>query len=128
MQIKRVLDLDSRTSEGAKSVQDVIRKMKAIDLSNCPSDFNQAYVVHIGAWEGMRLVESEASKWSERYDSGGAFVSAFIRGMVCDFGMVKESEEAKSRILEMNQRASDDIRRTFTEVKRIAVGYGVTAP
>lgn len=46
--------------------------------------------------------------------------------MVFDFGIVGESQQERSRIMQMNQKASDDIRSTFIRVRQTAVEHGAT--
>ena len=64
--IEHVLELDHRYGQemqqqvaaGANRVQAVAavaEKMRAIDLSGCPSDFREAYVRHAAAWRAMAL-------------------------------------------------------------------------
>lgn len=126
--IERVLAEDSHTADNFTTVEDVVQRMRAIDISQCPTDFQQAYIAHIGAWEKMLLVEWEARQWKERYDSDDAMVEAFLRGLVFDFGIIGESEEARNRVLAMYQKASQDIQSTFSRVQQIAVGYGARLP
>lgn len=120
--IEHVLAEDARINENIANR--IVQKMRSIDISQCPSDFQQAYVAHIGAWEEKSLAENEAIQWSKRYNSDNAKTEAFMRGLVNDFGIIGESNKERDRIRAMNQKAWQSINSTFTRVEQIAVGYG----
>ena len=107
--IERVLAADRGTSQNASSVAEIVQRMRAIDMSGCPVDFRQAYLAHIDAWVEMAAVEDAAAQWKVNYDSRQAMVEAFMRGLVFDLGILRESDDARNRVLEMNRRASLDI-------------------
>ncbi len=124
-----VLEQDKRAEQGASSVAEYVRNQGSISLLNCPSDFTMAYRRHQAAWEDMEAVEEEAKYFQKRYNSGGAFLEAFLRGMILDFSMVGDADEAGKRVRNHYQTANKAIKDTFHEVLNIAESYGVdTAP
>ena len=88
--IERVLQADKGTSQ-ATSVAEVVSRMRAIDMTDCPNDFKAAYLAHIHAWESMAIVERKAIALKNESESTGAMVEAFIRGVLLDpFGKANE--------------------------------------
>ena len=127
--IEHVLQRDTTTTKGVKTVADIVVRMKTIDLSGCPNDFRAAYTTHIHAWELMAEVEKEAIAYKANFESAGAFVEAFIRGAMMDpFGKAKESYAAKKELKANYQKASTQVRNTFHRVEEIAVSYGASLP
>lgn len=126
--IEQVLKADSKTSEGATTVAEIAIRMRAIDLKGCPTEFVSAYIAHVHAWEEAATVEREFAEFSERYNSGNAFVEAFVRGIVFDFGMIGEASSAQSELRTKYQRANSQIQQTFHRVEEIAVELGATLP
>lgn len=125
--IERVLNEDSTTTEGATSVANVVTRMNAIDLSGSPNDFKAAYVAHIHAWELMADVEKEAIAYDANFNSVGAFLEAFLRGVMLDpFGKANEAIASQKQLRANYQRASDQIRDTFHRVEELAVSYGAS--
>lgn len=120
-----VLEQDKLASKGASTIAEYVRNQKAISLFKCPSDFTLAYRRHQAAWENMEAVEEEAQYYIKRYDSGSAYVEAFLRGMLLDFSMVSDADEAQKRVRNHYKTANKAIRDTFFEVLNIADNYGV---
>ena len=133
--LKSVLDQDAQTGENTKnnaSIEDLMNanmrrtnKMRAIDLSQCPADFQAAYIEHIGAWTSVNDLLSDMKRFQNKYDSFGACVEAFLRGMFFDFGMIGEMEAEKQRINQRASQVSDAIKSTFYKTLHIAAKYGV---
>lgn len=126
--IEKVLKQDSVTSDNATSIADVVKRMRAIDLSSCPNDFKAAYVEHIHAWESAASIESEVQMFSERYNSSSGLLESFLRGAMFDFGMVGEAGAAYDRLVAHQQQVSADIQRTFHDVENIAIKFGAQLP
>ena len=120
-----VLEQDKRAHDGVSTVKDYVRNQNSISLLNCPSDFTMAYRRHQAAWKDMESVEEEAKYFQKRYNSGGAFLEAFLRGMLFDFSMVGDADEAGKRVRKHYQSARKAIKDTFHEVLNIAESYGV---
>ena len=120
-----VLEQDKRAHDGVSTVKDYVRNQSSISLLNCPSDFTMAYRRHQAAWQDMESVEEENKYFQKRYNSGGAFLEAFLRGMIFDFSMVGDSDEAAKRLRDHYQKANKAIKDTFHEVLNIAESYGV---
>jgi len=127
--IERVLAADKGTSTGVKRVSEIVARMRAISLTGCPTEFSSAYVTHIHAWEEMAEVERDAIAFDANFNSNGAMVEAFVRGLMLDpFGKVREGTAEQNRLRGNYQRASTKIRETFHRVEEIAVTYGATLP
>jgi hypothetical protein len=120
-----VLEQDKLAGYEASTVEEYVRNQNSISLLNCPSDFTIAYRRHQAAWQDMESVENEGKYFQKRYNSGGALLEAFLRGMVFDFSMAGEADESAERIRNHYQKASKAIKDTFHEVLNIAESYKV---
>ncbi|WP_165235355.1 hypothetical protein [Aquisphaera insulae] len=123
--IEQVLAADSKTSDGARTVAEVVARMRAIDTGGCPRDFASAYLNHIHAWEKLGSVERQLAAYDSRYNSGSAFLEAFFRGMVFDFEMSKESSAVRREIQTAYNTASLEVKTSFQHVEQVALSYGV---
>ena len=121
--IESVLEQDHGT--GNTTAAECVRQQDAINLSNCPTDFRLAYIKHKNAWKEAAIVEQEIKNWEEEYDSFGAVVESFFRGLVFDYGMPAEARAAAERIQAHGTQASKEIRDTWAEVLGVAAKYGV---
>jgi hypothetical protein len=105
--------------------------MRAIDLSQTPTDFRQAYLEHIFAWErGLR-----ARRTFDELATGDNRGQAVAAGLACALldcrtNPIDSQIEAEERLREEIRLAQGQITSTFQEVQRIAVRYGAnpTAP
>lgn len=123
--IINVLELDKSASKEAQSVVDIVNHQSKISLVGCPGDFAKAYRNHQNAWRDMVLVEQEGARWKQNYDSTDAFIRAFLRGLVFDFSMVGESQDAALKVQEHYHAAQKNIESTWWIVLNIADDYGV---
>ena len=126
--IKKVIAADSSAYADVTSVAEVLENMKAIDLSECPDDFADAYRAHIAAWEAMAQLEKDALVWGEAYGISGELTSTFMRNDVYDFDSVGEASPERDRLADENQRITKDVISTFKQVEKIARSYGVDLP
>ena len=120
-----VLEQDKLADDGISSVAEYVKNQSSISLNGCPPDFTMAYRKHQAAWQDMKSVEEEAEYFKKRYNSGEAFLEAFLRGMILDFSLLGDSDEAAKRLNNHHQSAKKAIRNTFHEVLNIAESYGV---
>lgn len=123
--IERVLEADSRASEGATSVAQISGRMRAIDLRGCSQEFAAAYLEYLHAWEQAARLEQEFAAFDARFNSGGALVEAFVRGVVFDFGMIGEESAERDRLLSNFHANSELLQRAFHKVEKTAVASGV---
>jgi hypothetical protein len=127
--IEQVLVEDSKTSANVRSVAEVVARMRSINLSGCPGDFSAAYMAHVHAWELLASVEQEALSYNANFNSGEAFVEAFIRGALGDpFGKMNESIGALNDLKQSYQRALAQIKFTYDKIEEIATKYGASVP
>jgi len=122
--MERVFREDSTTSDGAQDVATVVARMRSISLDGCPQDFAAAYLTHIHAWEKCAAVEQEALMFNERYNSNGAMVEAFFRGIIFDFGMTSEANAAQAQLRDHYLAAMSNVQDTFHRVEDIALSHG----
>ncbi len=128
-EMERVLKEDQLAALNPSSVAKVVLKMRAIETSACPQDFRLAYLKHIHAWESLAAVEEEAKRFNQNYNSSGAMVESFIRGLYFDvFGKTQEAIAAHKQLQQNYSKAIDEVRFTYHEVEKIAVGYGAELP
>lgn len=132
--IESVLEQDSKTEtiyddSSVKnylySVSNVVSNMRKIDLNDCPTEFQTAYIAHTGAWEKRLIVAQEIKAYDDRYNSFGGFFEAFLRGFFGDFDMPAEAAEELQRIKAWDSEATDAINSTWNEVLAVAVKYNV---
>ena len=127
--IESVLEADSRlASVKPKSFSDYVEKMDRIDLSSCPTDFQQAYLAHIGAWDEVVMAENARRRYNDRYNSASFYLECFLRGMRFDMSPGTECDRENKRIVAMLDKAEQDIQSTFLPVQQLAVGYGAKLP
>jgi hypothetical protein len=127
--IQSALSQGATTGSGATSVAEVVGRMRAIDTSGCPNDFRIAYVTHIQAWEEMAVLEEEAIKLKNERESFGAFLEAFLRGVMMDpFGKVNDEMTAQRDLQRRAQAVQRDIQLTFSRVEQVGVAYGASLP
>lgn len=108
-----------------KTVKEKYNQMSNINLTKCPANFRKKYIEHTNAWGELALVEHEAEMFKARYDSGPAYLEAFLRGMVFDFGMVGEVNAAQKELRDHYFRALKMRKDTWNEVLSCAAEYGV---
>lgn len=122
--IEAVLQQDQSSPENAESIQAVVDRMRAINLDGCPKEFISAYLAHIHAWESLLLVEQEAMAFSNKFTTTNAMVSAFMRGLVFDFGIITEESDARTRLNDNYLKAVALMKQTHHRVEEIAIVYG----
>lgn len=123
--IINVLELDKSASKEAQSVVDIVNHQSKISLVGCPENFAKAYRDYQNAWRDMVLVEQEGAQWKQIYDFTDAFIRGFLRGLVFDFSMVGESQDAALKVQEHYHAAQKNIESTWWIVLNIADDYGV---
>lgn len=122
--IENVLELDHRNevllqqqiATGANKIQAItstVEKMRAIDLSGCPSDFREAYVRNTAAWRDLALqLKQEPDGVMEELFVG------FVNGLGGELdGGVKKQKNARDAKL-------NAISTTWTDVEASAVRHG----
>jgi hypothetical protein len=122
--IERILAEDGKTTTGATSIAEVVARMRAIDLDGCPRDFSSAYFAHIHDWERFSDVERELAAFHQRYNSGGAMLESFLRGLIFDFGMVGEAAAAQQKLRTSDSSASGEERSSFQRVEQVVCLMG----
>jgi hypothetical protein len=127
--IERVLKQDTTTSTGARTVAEVVTRMRAISLVGCPEEFSRAYVTHIHAWEVMAGVERDAIAWKKDNEPAAVFVEAFIRGLLLDpLGKYNDLKAAENQLTQNARAAGQQVQDTFNRVEEIAVALGASLP
>lgn len=151
--IERVLLEDARTASAKTDpvdhVTEVIQKMEAVDIDQCPPDFGKAYMAHIGAWrESQRVWREKKSlyqeynavkaNFDEKFTSDAAIALALLAALAGEDVRPKRDAEAQrinakydAAFALVNERASlasAAVGSTFSTVQQIAVGYGAKLP
>ena len=99
--------------------------MREIDLSDCPPEFQTAYIAHTSAWKQKLQVAYELKAFDNNYNSFAGFVVAFLRGFTCDFGIMSEVSRAAEKIREHDIEAENAISSTWNDVLKVAAKYDV---
>jgi len=126
--IEKVLEQDRIACRQAPDKPTQLRMMREIELSNCPSDFRDAYCDHIAAWEKTIPLEQRVDEdfgWSTWLIAPTvAFISA-VTGQPAIMGtyLAKKAGDY-SDIKDEEQRIKKEIHDTWMVVRKIAVGYG----
>ena len=97
----------SMANSDEKTLRAYTQGMRRIDMSHCPRDFHMAYLAHIQAWES--LARSRAS-----VDLLSPLIELFVLKKMPN--IPDNSDE---------QPINDEIARTWDEIERIALSYGV---
>lgn len=130
--IQRVLAADSLTTRGASSAAEIVRRMQAIDLDGCPTDFQIAYRRHTRAWESYAGVELQAQQFMDANGFWRNFTEGFIRGLLLDVGGISrrmsELSAEEQRILSEARQAQQSIADTWGAVEDVALSHGVKSP
>ena len=127
--IESVLQQDATTTAGVNSVEEIVSRMRAIDISGCPNDFRSAYIDHVHAWEAMANVEQQAIQLKNESNSAGAYVEAFVRGFMLDpFGKSNEEMQAQNQLQREANSAKQQIIQTWNQVEGVAVANGAILP
>ena len=128
-EIEQVMKQDAVCNQGAKSVADVVSRMRAIDTSTCPNDFRAAYLAHLHAWDMMADVEQGAIALKNESESAGMMVESLIRGFLGDpFGKASEVMDAQGQLQKKYKEAAEQVKMTFHRVEEIAVAHGARLP
>jgi len=93
--------------DGSMLVMDIVGRMKKIDISGCPSDFQVAYKRHIAAWEAVACVKRNYEGWN-----------GFLKGLLSLGKSVVTTQSAYDE----SQR---ELQSTWSEVERVAIKHGV---
>jgi hypothetical protein len=119
--IRRVLEQDQQLSASIQteiglvdqfwspsgSVSKYVAGLRQIDLSDCPPDFELAFIQHIQAWEAMqREVDNNTGL--------NGFINGYFGGGPSVLGSMNATESAERRLQE-----------SWFEVERVALKYGV---
>ena len=115
----------ARTSDGDYSL--TAKKMRQIDISECPRDFSVAYIKHIHAWEEGARVQ-RARKQLKKQGLVAITTGLIAASLGIPFFEFDDILNADKELNALGQRASDNIRTTFNEVEILAVSYGGTLP
>lgn len=127
--IERVLQVDAGCVPGARSVAEVVGRMRAIATAGCPADFRVAYLAHLHAWELLADVEREAANFRAEANEDGVLIESFLRGLLGDpLGKANELRAAQTELQRHYQTAQQQIKQTFHRVEEVAVLHGASLP
>ena len=107
---KQLFGTNSMVEADAKTIQAYTQGLREIDRSQCPHDFQMAYLEHIHAWEAM--ARSHASR-----DIVGPLIELLVFKTLPDLPGASEDQPLREEIMT-----------TWNEVERIALAHGVTLP
>ena len=126
--IEKVLKLDGFTGFDEESTKSTILKMRQISLTDCPSDFRDAYIEHIHAWGEVVTFEEEVELAKGRMNSYSVVAEYFIRGFTFDCSVVSEANDEIKELQKKGVAISARIRRSFEAVQDIAIAHGAKLP
>lgn len=135
--IESVLDQTEYISQTAQNssesllvmVSSLVQKMRLIDLSDCPDDFQTAYRTHIKACEKLIPLLRQG----EELNGFGNMAKSFIVGLIAGFtgqyqliaGNILENAYAGDELNQAAQSVIEEIELTEVEVFRVAKKYNV---
>ncbi|MEA3040806.1 MAG: hypothetical protein QOC65_295 [Sphingomonadales bacterium] len=103
--------------------------MRLIDVSQAPSDFREAYLLHTQAWEDTGRYDAELRYLNSPEASNEAWRRWWVETLRGTDGTpVTDLEAAKATTRDRRAQANERIHLTFQEVERIAVRYGAQLP
>ncbi len=127
--MERVLLEDSTTSMNVSSVDEVVAKMRAININGCPLSFKSAYMRHINAWEDLRDLETKVLAHKEYSTSWNMAFDAFLQGFMGNpFGVVNELSQQDRNLEYQYEEIQQNIKMTYREVESIAIAAGCSLP
>jgi hypothetical protein len=112
---------DEDLNRVAALINSYVDTAKTIPITECPTDFGEAYYRHLGAW-----TETANVTYAHPHVEGGMenFLKNFARGAILDLGGPerdqKEWNDWKAKI----NAAQSSISKTWNEVESLAVRYG----
>ena len=122
--IEGVLAADARTG----SIDDYASRlaaMRAIDLTQCPSDFSTAYLDHIFAWERAERIQQSIVALNSDDSRAAALAGSFLTGLLRLEGTpLLDHLREDARLNALAADAHEQIRVTFEKVERSATAYG----
>lgn len=93
--------------DGSGLVYDSMWKMDAIDLSDCPQDFQVAYRRHVAAWQSLASLKASNEGFAgaiKGFFTAGTLIPSYMSGV---------------------ERAIAEVESTFSEVQQSAIQHGV---
>jgi hypothetical protein len=123
--IERALHEDALT--GKEPTVAHANAMRSVDMQNCPSEFREAYMKHVHAWDEKAAVHDAKLKVDN--DAGGAALA----GILADMFDSKETPwsdhlQAEQELQKYDAIASADVTSTWRLVEEIASKYGARVP
>jgi hypothetical protein len=114
---------DDALDQVARLTSNLVAKMKAIPISDCPADFQEAYTRHINCWSD----DADAIAQHPHIQSGDeALLEGFLRGLAGDpTGGAFEKQYQIDSYLKTEHDRSIDIKRSWEDVEAVATRYGV---
>lgn len=92
----------------SSAIKRYVDGLRAIDKSECPEDFQEAYLQHIHAWQRFQI---------EKANNEG--LTAFLKGYFGDRDSFMQS-------LHADETAQKEIAETWFQVERIALKHGAS--
>lgn len=97
--VQSIIDQYVAICNASKTMVDAVPQMRQVDTSRCPNDFRAAYLNHIQACEVLAEVEQKAHRLKSESESAGAYIEAFVRGLMADpFGKATEVRAAHNAL------------------------------
>ncbi|HYI63259.1 MAG TPA: hypothetical protein VEW71_00085 [Allosphingosinicella sp.] len=122
--IEAVLVVDRQTS-GHGNQPSRVTAMRAIDLSATPTDFRQAFLEHVFAWERRVRAQQAWTQLTSRGDEGEILVGGILcEVLACPENPIANRLDAEARLQQEMRTADGEIGATYREVQRIAVHHG----
>lgn len=115
--------------DGTKVVSTVVSKLRRINTSDCPSEFREAFLSHVHAWERLAEAADSSKQLEKASNSPEIYVESFLRGLAGDpLGTTTEFLNANNDIQNQMKQALSVISSTYNQVELISVKYGVNLP
>lgn len=119
--VERAIHEDALT--GHEATIDHLNAMRAVDLSDCPPDFREAYSHHIHAWEEATRVQQAKARLESDEDSA-ALAGILATAFESDATPWSDHLQAVNRVDQQQARAEEGIRSTWQAVEDTARKYG----
>jgi hypothetical protein len=114
---------DDALNQVAQLTSNLVSRMKAIPIGDCPSEFQEAYTRHINCWSDY----ADAVAQHPHIRSGDeAVLEGFLRGLGGDpTGGAFQAQDEIDSYLNTTRERNNDVKRSWEEVEAVAIRYGV---
>jgi hypothetical protein len=127
--IERVMQADRQAFVGFQHYSEIVPRMRQIDLTGCPNEFQAAYLAHIHAWEEVEQVLRAYEQLNSDDNHSALFWESVLRGFIGDLVTIPARLLEQTQELDKNYAAAQQqVETTYRRLEEIAVSQGAKLP